>query len=52
MLAALRPWRRFWAGPWSRRDGAGGAWFPLEVFVLGLLLVDPEGFQRRANEGN
>ena len=39
MLAALRPWRRFWAGPWSRRDRAGGAWFPLEVFVLGLLLV-------------
>ena len=39
MLAALRPWGRFWAGPWSRRDRAEGTWFSLEVFVLGLLLV-------------
>ena len=39
MLAAIRPWKRFWAGPWSRRGRLGGRWFPLEVFVLGLLLV-------------
>jgi|TARA_B100000959_G_scaffold275300_1_gene328479 hypothetical protein len=39
MVATLRPWTRFWIGPWSRRELLGGGWFPLEVFVLGLLLV-------------
>jgi len=39
MVTTLRPWKRFWVGPWSRRERLGGAWFPLEVFVLGLLLV-------------
>ena len=39
MVATLRPWRRFWVGPWSRRELLGGGMFPLEVFVLGLLLV-------------
>ena len=39
MAAALRPWRRFWVGPWSRRKGLGGRQFQLEVFFLGLVLV-------------
>ena len=39
MATSLRPWKRFWAGPWSRRERLGGRWFSLEVFVLGLLMV-------------
>ena len=39
MAVALRPWGRFWVGHWSRRKGLGGRQFPLEVFLLGLVLV-------------
>ena len=39
MAVALRPWGRFWVGPWSRRKGLGGRQFPLEVFLLGLVLI-------------
>ncbi|RAH05774.1 MAG: hypothetical protein CMA00_003495, partial [Methanobacteriota archaeon] len=39
MPISIRPWGRFWSGPWSRRERLGGRMFPLEVFILGLILV-------------
>ena len=37
--ALVMPWGRFWRSTWSRRDGWGGYWFPLEIFLLGLLFI-------------
>ena len=34
-----KPWKRFWAPSWSRRRGVWGWQFPLEVFLIGLILV-------------
>tara|TARA_B100000131_G_scaffold292017_1_gene306076 strand:+ start:271 stop:1095 length:825 start_codon:yes stop_codon:yes gene_type:complete len=34
-----KPWKRFWRNSWARRSGMGGWQFPLEVFLIGLVLV-------------
>ena len=33
------PWNRFWRGSWERREILNGNWFPLEVFVFGLIFI-------------
>ena len=33
------PWKRFWGGSWERREILNGNWFPLEVFVFGLIFI-------------
>ena len=32
-------WNRFWRGSWERREILNGNWFPLEVFVFGLIFI-------------
>ncbi len=36
--ALVMPWR-FWGSSWSRRHMIGGNWFPIEMFLVGLLCV-------------
>ena len=33
------PWNRFWVRTWGRREILNGNFFPLEVFVLGLIFI-------------
>ena len=33
------PWNRFWVRTWGRRQILNGNFFPLEVFVLGLIFI-------------
>lgn len=37
--AVTKPWSRFWAPSWSRRDHWGGTRFQFEVFAIGFALV-------------
>ena len=39
MDAIVKPWPRFWARSWSRRDRWGGTRFQFEVFIIGFALV-------------
>ncbi len=33
------PWQRFWGNTWKRRELLNGRWFPLEVFLFGLIFI-------------
>ena len=33
------PWDSFWRSTWSRRELMNGRWFPLEVFIIGLVFI-------------
>ena len=33
------PWGKFWGKTWARREMMNGNWFPLEVFILGLIFI-------------
>ena len=35
----VMPWRGFWRSTWSRREMMGGYWFPIEMFLFGMLCV-------------
>ena len=37
--ALVMPWKGFWRSTWSRRERLGGYWFPIEMFLFGLLFV-------------
>ncbi len=36
--ALVMPWKA-WRSSWSRREKMGGYWFPLEIFLVGLLCI-------------
>ena len=33
------PWKGFWRKTWTRREMINGSWFPLEVFLLGIIFI-------------